>query len=144
MVGLCVGCAQLPPVTPSVAPQPVLEATDFAALPAEQSIRWLIESERQASINGDLQRLELLWAPDSRVVDGRGTTLEDDDYVWQGRAAVLDRYRVAVFANPPPPLTLPTVLATDVNKTTATVTNGNDRWRFVHRDGRWWILELVY
>jgi hypothetical protein len=117
---------------------------DFVNDSAEQAIRCLIEHERQASITGDLGLLELLWAPDGRVVDGRGTAPREDDYIWQGRAAVLDRYRVAVFANPPPPLILPAHLAINQTDTMATVANGNDRWRFVYRDGRWWIAELSY
>lgn len=99
--------------------------------------------ERQASIDGDLSTLVQLWSPDSRIVDGRGTPDPVDDYIWQGRAAVLNRYVVAVFPNPPPPLTLPPNLELQITGAAATLENGVDRWKFVHHGGRWWIKELM-
>jgi hypothetical protein len=106
----------------------------------------LVLVEREASIQGNLPLLATLWAGDGRIVDGRGSAAEDDDYVWNGRAAILDRYRLAVFPAPPPPLT-PAELADAtpvVEGDNATLTNGGDRWRFVQHDGRWWLQELVY
>ncbi len=116
----------------------------FATAPPAKALPQLIIAERQASIGKDLGLLTQLWAEDSRIVDGRGTTATNDDYVWQGRAAVLDRYVVAVFANPPPPLEKLDDLTLQVTGDTATGRNGQDRWRFVRRDGRWWLAELRY
>jgi hypothetical protein len=104
----------------------------------------LIAAERTAAHTGDLATLGQLWAADARVVDGRGTPATADDYVWSGRAAILDRYVVAVFPNPPPLAVELDGLALAVEGDEATASHGGDRWRFVWRDGRWWIAELVY
>jgi hypothetical protein len=106
----------------------------------------LVLVEREASIQGNLPLLASLWAEDGRIVDGRGSAEEDDDYVWNGRAAILDRYRLAVFPAPPPPLTAAELAnATPaVDGDSATLINGGDRWRFVQRNGRWWLYELIY
>jgi hypothetical protein len=104
----------------------------------------LIAAERAAAHTGDLATLSQLWAADARVVDGRGTPDPADDYVWSGRAAILDRYVVAVFPNPPPPLADLDGLVLTVDGDEATASHGGDHWRFVRRDGRWWIAELVY
>jgi hypothetical protein len=108
------------------------------------AIRDLLLAERQGAIAGDLPALAALWAIHGRVVDSRGTVDTADDYVWPGRAAVLDRYVVAVFPNPPPPLTLPADLFIEVKGDEAIVRHGGDCWRFVQHNGRWWIAELIY
>ena len=93
-----------------------------------------------------LPLLAALWAENSRIVDGRGTAEESDNYIWDGRAAILDRYKLAVFPAPPPPLD-PVALTSatlTVEGSKATLTHQGDRWRFVQDDGRWWLLELVY
>jgi hypothetical protein len=102
--------------------------------------------EREASIHGNLPLLATLWAENGRIVDGRGTAEESDNYVWNGRAAILDRYRLAVFPAPPPPLdpTALTSVTLTVEGSEAMLTNQGDRWRFVQAEGRWWLLELVY
>jgi hypothetical protein len=112
--------------------------------PAQAAIPALILAERQAAIAGDLPTLAKLWAMDGRVVDGRGTADPADDYVWSGRSAVLDRYVVAVFPNPPSSLTLPADLFIQVNGDTAVVQHSGDQWRFVQHDRRWWVAELIY
>jgi hypothetical protein len=106
----------------------------------------LVIAEREASIEGNLPLLATLWAEDGRIVDGRGTSGDSDDYVWAGRAAILDRYRLAVFPAPPPPLTLAELAGATLTAEgdAATLLNGGDRWRFVLRDGRWWLQELTY
>ena len=101
-------------------------------------------AERDASRRGDLPLLAMLWAGDARIVDSRGTAEPSDDYVWQGRNALLDRYAIAVFPAPPPPLEEPLALDITASGDMATATLGVDRWRFVQRDGRWWLLELAY
>lgn len=140
---LLAGCATLPPPTPAVlqpAPAAPLALADdpLAAIPV------LLQSERQASAARDLAQLGQLWAEESRIVDGRGTAAVSDDLIWSGRAAILDRYQLAVFPNPPPPLSLPPALPIQVKGDQATLRNGQDRWRFVRQQGRWWLSELIY
>ncbi|MCX6050874.1 MAG: hypothetical protein NT075_37780 [Chloroflexi bacterium] len=135
------GCTQ-PPSTPP--PATALPALPFATDPPAEALPHLIIAERQASIAKDLGLLTQLWAEDSRIVDGRGTPDPADDYRWEGRAAILDRYEVAVFANPPPPLEKVDDLTLQVTGTTAIGRRGQDRWRFVQRNGRWWLAELRY
>jgi hypothetical protein len=112
---------------------------------AETLPEWIV-LERDASIQGNLPLLSALWAEDGRIVDGRGTENAADDYVWQGRAAILDRYRLAVFPAPPPPLTLDELAdaTLSVEGDSATLINGGDRWRFTRQEGRWWLQELTY
>jgi len=140
------GCATLPPANPRtlLLPAEPHPSLDFAAGPVEQALPQLILAENEAARRCDLDLLSQLWAPESRIVDGRGTAAPGDDYSWAGRAAVLDRYVVAVFPNPPPPLSLPADLSIQSDGSSATVENGHDRWQFVQREGRWWISELVY
>lgn len=104
----------------------------------------MIAAERQASIAGDLPLLEALWRPNGRVIDAKATTDPGDDYVWTGREALLDRYRLAVFPSPPPPLTELDGLQISASEHDAVVDNGQDRWLFVRDEGRWWMLELTY
>ncbi|MCC6456756.1 MAG: hypothetical protein IT328_17510 [Caldilineaceae bacterium] len=106
----------------------------------------LVIAERNASIEGDLPLLASLWAENGRIVDGRGSVADSDDYVWAGRAAILDRYRLAVFPAPPPPLAPPELddAILTVQGESAMLINGGDRWRFVLQEGRWWLQELVY
>jgi hypothetical protein len=117
----------------------VLEST-AEILPA------LVVAEREASIEGNLPLLATLWAEDARIVDGRGSPETSDDYVWAGRAAILDRYEMAVFPAPPPPLTLADLADATLTEDgdSATMIHEGDHWRFVLQDGRWWLQELVY
>jgi hypothetical protein len=123
-----------------VSPTPFAAAADVPAraLPA------LLQAEREAARGSDWALLAHLWAEESRIVDRRSTPDPADDYIWAGRAALLDRYVVAVFPNPPPPLTLPADLPFQVIGDRATLQNGIDRWTFVYQAGRWWLAELVY
>jgi hypothetical protein len=111
-----------------------------------ETLPTLVVAEREASIEGNLPLLASLWAEQGRIVDGRGSTETSDDYVWAGRAAILDRYQLAVFPAPPPPLTLAELgdATLTVEGESATLVNGGDRWRFVLQEGRWWLQELVY
>lgn len=135
----------LPPPTPTVATvQAGLEL--FQQQPtAEAAVAALILTERQAAIAHNLTLLGQLWAADARIVDGRGNAIPTDDYIWQGRAAILDRYVVAVF-----PFTLPPLPRLDATATMtitgeqAIVQNGNDDWRLVKAQERWWLTELRY
>jgi hypothetical protein len=120
-------------------PQAVFENA-VSAIPA------LIKAERVGSIQGDTDSLTQLWTEDARIIDGRTTAGRDDDYTWTGRDAILDRYVVAVFPNPPPPLAEPLQIdiVVDENRDEAYVAIGVDEWHFVRRSGRWWIAELAY
>ena len=141
----CSGKVEMPPpsmptASASLPPPAAVSEVTTDTLPT------LVLVEREASITGNLPLLTSLWAEDGRIVDGRGSVQTDDDYVWQGRAALLDRYIVAVFPAPPPALA-PSELADatlTVEGDQATLINGGDRWHFVQREGRWWLLELVY
>lgn len=137
-------CATLPPPSQNVfrsGPQPTPLVLPSAA---EEAVQQLILLERDASRAEDLPLLAELWAEEGRIVDGRATTTPEDDRIWSGRAAVLDRYRVAVFPNPPPPLEQFTGLEIHVEDGVATATHGIDQWRFVWQADRWWIAELAY
>ncbi len=99
--------------------------------------------ERNAAAAHDLLTLGALWAEDARITERRDAADASDDYTWQGREAILDRYEVAVFPNPPTPLDAPPDASVTIAGETATLVNGVDAWTFVWRDGRWWIAELV-
>jgi hypothetical protein len=144
------GCGAPTPIrptpTPFPLPTPAATATvaDASTFPA--TLRALILDERAAAIAGDAVTLADLWAANAVIVDGRATTDPADDYVWRGRDALLDRYRLAVFPAPPPPLTDAdlTDVIVEIDGDQATVVNGGDRWRMVQIEGRWRLLELRY
>lgn len=139
----CGGSLQLPsPPIATASPPPPAVVSNVTA----DTLPTLVLVEREASIKSNLPLLASLWAEDGRIVDGRGSAVTGDDYVWNGRAAILDRYRLAVFPAPPPPLSATELAgaAPVVEGDSATLINGVDRWRFVQRDGRWWLQELVY
>jgi hypothetical protein len=127
---------------PTPEPPPPAPAPEFGAAP-EVALPALVAAERSAAARGDLAQLETLWAEDARVVEARGTADPADDYRWEGRAAVLDRYVTAVFANPPQDSGPPAFDSLTVEGDRATATVGVDRWHFVFADGRWWLAELV-
>lgn len=142
LAAIMAGCARAPVSASALrlATPPPLNAPNAA----EEAIPFLIAAEREAARRGDRAMLAQLWAVDALIIDGRGTTDPSDDYHWPGRAAILDRYVLAVFPNPPPPLDGVDALEIMVAGTEAVAVNGGDHWRFVHEDGRWWISELVY
>jgi hypothetical protein len=137
------GCQRSParaqPTPPATAAAPA-----FVTAAAETAILQLIAAEREASRTGDLPLLTQLWAEDARIVDTRGTEDAGDDFVWPNRAAILDRYVVAVFPAPPPGLNAPPQPAITAAGSEVQAVNGQDVWRFVNEDGRWWIAELRY
>ena len=115
--------------------------------PADDAVPALIAAEREASRTADLALLSVLWADDARIVDGRSTSDSQDDFVWEGKSAILDRYMIAVFPAPPPALDA-TQLASlrfverEPNRIVAEL--GVDRWTFVRNGDRWYIAELRY
>jgi hypothetical protein len=126
--------------------------------PPEIAIPWLIFAERAAANRGELTRLAMLWAEESRVFDRRGHEDARHHYVWQGKDAVLNRYVVAVFPHAPPLLADDALdeLAIDAafeptrrvenlqEGDIVRAVNNDDRWQFIWQEGRWYILELSY
>jgi len=148
MVCLLAGCAAaVTPVAPQAAETPPAIAAPIFALQgtAQAAVTALILAERQAAIDQDLALLGQLWDADARIVDGRNSVTARDDYIWQGRAAVLDRYHVAVF-----PFVLPPLGALDAGASivivgdVATVRHGVDTWQLRKAEQRWWLTELRY
>lgn len=141
------GCGRTPlPLDARATPTPPVVVTlpAFVAGRAEEAIPQMIAAEREASRTGNLPLLAALWAEEGRIVDTRGTVEEGDDFVWPNRAALLNRYEIAVFPAPPPGLAeLPQPQITVAGER-ATAVNGNDTWQFVWRTGRWWLEELRY
>lgn len=143
VVPLLVSCATShreppPTLTPTAELPPVIRGAGTEALPA------MVAAEREAARTGDLALLARLWAPDGRIIDGRGTLETGDDLVWLGRDAILDRYVVAVFPSPPPPFVRPPLFLPTIDGSRATAELDGDHWSFVYRDGRWWLAELAY
>lgn len=147
---LLAGCSRTIPAAPAAA-MPTAVATQPASMrftgytTDEEAITALILAERQATITHNLPVLEQLWADNALIVDGRNSSTHTDDYLWQGRTAILDRYQVAVF-----PFTLPPLVALDASTVItitgerATVQHLMDRWQLIKVDGRWWLNELMY
>ncbi len=137
-----VACGGLParPAPPTASPPPPAIVNEITAA----NLPTLVMIEREASIEGNLPLLASLWAENGRILDGRGTSEQEDDFIWDGRAAILDRYQLAVFPAPPPPLTSTEDATLTVEGNTATLVNQGDRWRFVQQEGRWWLQELAY
>lgn len=130
---------------PSTTPQP---ADDRAA------IRQLILLEAQGVVRQDLAGLTALWATDAVVCDAQHTADDAaDDRCWRGRAAIRERYALLVFPAGPAvnsPTDIEVAIAGEAATAVSTtrigreVSPGGDRWRFVRRDGRWWIAGLTY
>lgn len=127
----------------------------------------LIAEERLAIAARDLERLAALWDTNAQIIDKRSTSNTEDDYIWRGISAILDRYEVAVFPFDPPPIEPPRDLSLACNdeqinvsidakeqlsclengvveNLVLDVTSGGDMWSFVYRKGRWWIWQLKY
>jgi len=138
------GCTRAPLETPPTAPAPAPPPVTLGHQPIDAALPALIFAERTAAHERDLATLAQLWAEDARIVDSRGTNDPAAAYTWQGRDAILDRYMLAVFPAPPPPLTAPPELTLAREGDSATATVNNDHWRFIFAEGRWWLQELNY
>ncbi len=144
------GCAtSLSPMTIAETPQAISTPTTNSVFPIqgsdEAAITTLILAERQAAIDQDLGLLGQLWDADARIVDGRKSVTPADDYIWPGRAAILDRYRVAVFPFVLPPLAaLDAAASITITGDAATVQHGIDTWGLRKAEQRWWLTELRY
>ncbi|MFO7633422.1 MAG: hypothetical protein R6W76_12825 [Caldilinea sp.] len=141
---LLVACTRTPGYSPPPASAPTPPPVTIAGNAIDEALPALVLAERMAAREHDLATLGQLWAEDARIVDSRGAGDPADVYIWQGRDAILDRYVLAVFPAPPPPLTEPLDLVVTRTGDTAAATLGNDRWRFTFAEGRWWLQELMY
>jgi hypothetical protein len=103
----------------------------------------LVEAENRAANALDLATLSALWSEEATVIETKNTPDPHDDYNWRGKTAVMDRYQVAVFPNPPALFAEPIIEVAQVTGDTATLERGVDEWSFVQRGGRWWITGLV-
>ena len=120
----------------------------------EEAILQLLRAESEGVVQQDMERLAEIWAEDATVTDAKHTPDDPgDDAEWRGIDAILDRYVVLVFpGNPqyaePADVTIvvdgDTATATSTTRIGDEVSPGGDRWTFVRRDGRWYILGLVY
>lgn len=147
---LLLGCSATVPTT-APSPQPTVSATVMASklvtgyATDEEAITALILAERQAAIAHDIVSLGQLWADNAQIVDGRNSITPDDDYRWQGRAAILDRYQVAVFPFVLPPLTaLDASAVITITGKQALVQHLTDEWQLTKVAERWWLTELNY
>lgn len=133
-----------PVVQEQASPEPSLapDVLAFASEDAATALPRLVQAERNAAAVGDMATLKALWAEDATIIERREADNTDDDYTWQGRAAILDRYTVAVAQNRPTTLDTPPDAPVSVTGASATMVNGVDTWEFVFREGRWWILAL--
>lgn len=144
MLMMSSACTRAPNYALSATPAPSTVTAVFEDTSIETALPALILAERTAARERDLTALAQLWAHDARIIDYRGTGDPAVAYVWQGRDAILDRYVLAVFPAPPPPLTAPLDLTVEQQGDSATATLNNDRWRFTFAEGRWWLQELHY
>ena len=133
-------------VPPHTVPAPT--AVILTSVPAQDAITKLLIDERHAIVANDLTTLATLWTEDGSITDGRGTSIPDDDYTWYGKPAILDRYVVAVFVNPPPLLREEDIavhnLAIDQARNTATLRTDADSWVFKRHNQRWRMHHLTY
>ncbi len=140
LLAACGAPAPLRPVEPQATAAP--SAQTLAAIATDDPAA-LVLAERNGAASLDLDGLATLWDVGGRLVEARGAPGPGDDYTWQGREAILDRYVVAVFPNPPPaPAAAPSLHAI-IDGDSATLQYGVDAWQFVRRHGRWWITELI-
>lgn len=134
------------------------------ALPASELFPLLIAEERVAIADRDMGKLAALWVANGTIIDQRATKKTEDDYIWQGRTAILDRYELAVFRYSPPLIQPPTDLTytCDSEALQDDMVTGcwddepmegevvhvrrenGDVWQFIFVENRWWFLQLQY
>ena len=144
------------PRSSSLGDKPAAVVRTPTAQPANDvdAVRELIAAEGAAVVSQDIVGLMDLWAEDAVVTDAKHTPEDaSDDATWRGRDAIRSRYVVLVFpGNPQAAGARDVQIEVKSDEATATsttvigseVSQGGDRWRFVKRDGRWWIHSLTY
>ena len=113
-----------------------------------------MQAESEAIVRQDMTLLAEIWAEDATVTDAKHTPLTpDDDAVWQGKDAILDRYVVLVFPGNPqsagPVDIVITIdgehaLARSTTKIGNEVSPGGDLWTFTRCGEHWCIETLTY
>jgi len=151
LLGACTGPAREPQAaTASTLGRP--ETTGLAD--EHEAILRLLRSESEAMVAKDIKGLARLWAEDSTVTDAHHTPADpNDDAVWRGIDAVLDRYMVVVFPGNPQyaepgdvqiQVTGDQATARSTTRIGNEVSPGGDLWVFRRQDGRWQITALTY
>ncbi len=140
----------------SGAPPPAQMERTPTPVPAsdEEAILQLVEAESNGVVKQDMVLLTELWAEDAIVTDAKHTPdVPEDDAVWNGIDAILDRYVVLVFPGDPQsagPVDIEIII--DGDQATARSTThigdefspGGDVWTFSRCDERWCIKTLTY
>lgn len=132
-----------PPPTPTPVP-----ATD------EEAIWQLLQAEKEAVLQHDIDRLMDIWDEDGIVIDANHTPDKpDDDAKWVGHEAIRERYITLVFPSAPDEasateaeLTIQGDTATAISTTAIgiEVSPSGDKWTFAKKEGRWKITSLTY
>lgn len=139
-----IGCARKAPVLHTPGAPTYANRAAFVTAAAEVALPQFVASERDAAIRGDRAAS---WRSCGRRIRASWTATvrrTADDFIWAGRAAILDRYDLAVFPSPPPAFATPPAFRPQVAGDIAAASLGNDAWRFQWDGQRWWLLELRY
>jgi ketosteroid isomerase-like protein len=143
------------PTAPEGIPSPRPRGTDTPT-PAndEEAIRQLLGAEAEGIVSQDIDRLMEIWDQDGVVTDANHTPDNpDDDRVWDGLAAIRERYVNEIFPSAPSSVTHPDVELTIEGDTATALTTSTigidhapagDRWTFAKVDGRWLITSLTF
>lgn len=121
---------------------------------AEEAIRQIVQAESEGVVRQDMVLLAELWAEDAIVTDAKHTPdVSDDDAIWSGMDAILDRYVVLVFPGNPQsagPIDIEIIIDGDHAIARSTthigdeVSPGGDVWTFSRCGERWCIQALTY
>lgn len=142
----------------SVTPPPSAQTTERTPTPIpasdEAAIRQLVQAESEGVVRQDMTLLFEIWAEDAIVTDAKHTPdTSDDDAVWNGIDAILDRYVILVFpGNPQSAGPIDVEITIDGDQATARSTTkigdevspGGDLWTFIRCGDRWCIDTLTY
>lgn len=143
------------PAPPSGMPTPRPRGTDTPT-PAndEEAVMQLLNAEAEGVVSQDIDRLMEIWHQDGVVTDANHTPDNpSDDRVWDGIAAIRERYVNEIFPSAPSSVTHPDAevtvegnTATAVSTTTIGIDHapGGDQWTFVKTEGRWLITGLTF
>lgn len=141
---------------PSTSTPPYASPRTPTPVPAndEEAIRQILRAESEGVVRQDMTLLAELWAEDATVTDAKHTPdRADDDAVWHGIDAILDRYVVLVFPGNPQfaePASIEIVVEGDRATARSTtqigdeVSPGGDLWTFSRCGERWCIQSLTY
>jgi hypothetical protein len=143
------------PAAPGSIPSPRPRGTDTPT-PAndEEAVMQLLGAEAEGVVSQDIDRLMEIWDQDGVVTDANHTPDNSaDDRVWEGIAAIRERYVNEIFPSAPSSVTHPDVeLSIESGTATALTTStigidhapAGDRWTFAKVDGRWLITSLTF